>query len=135
MFMGRQEEYPGNLPAETTSFVGRRRELSEARNRFLTARVVSLVGPGGVGKTRLSLRLGAQLRRNFKDGVWFVELAPVGESALLARAVLKALDLRKQGTVDPAGALSAHVTDRRLLLVLDNCEHLTRQVRSWPANC
>ncbi|GAA1793257.1 LuxR family transcriptional regulator [Pseudarthrobacter sulfonivorans] len=126
--MGSHGDLPGNLPAETTSFVGRRRELSEARNRFLNARLVSLVGPGGVGKTRLSLRLGTQLRRNFPDGVWLVELAEVPEPALLAGAVLTALDLREQGAVDPAAALARHVKGRQLLLVFDNCEHLTRPV-------
>ncbi|MET3721719.1 MULTISPECIES: AAA family ATPase [unclassified Arthrobacter] len=94
----------------------------------MTARLVTLAGPGGVGKTRLSLRLAAQLRRNFPDGFWFVELAEMREPALLAGTARKALDLREQGTVESADALAAHLRDRRLLLVLDNFEHPTRHV-------
>ena len=125
--MARQSEPAGNLPAETTTFVGRRRELGEAKKRFQSAHLVSLVGPGGVGKTRLSIRLAGQLSRNFPDGVWFVELAEVREGSLVASAALAALDLREHGTGDPLATLCAHVKDKRLLLVLDNCEHLIEQ--------
>jgi predicted ATPase len=65
----------GNLPAETTSLVGRRREQAEIRKKLTTARLVSLVGPGGVGKTRLAVRAAAELSRGFRDGAWLVELA------------------------------------------------------------
>ncbi len=125
--MARQSGPAGNLPAETTSFVGRRRELGEAKNKFQTARLVSLVGPGGVGKTRLSIRLAGQLSRNFPDGVWFVELAEVRDRTLIASTALAALGLREHGTGDPVAALCAQVKDKRLLLVLDNCEHLVLQ--------
>ncbi|TRW46714.1 ATP-binding protein [Georgenia yuyongxinii] len=123
--MATPREPVGNLPAETTSFVGRRRELGEAKNKFQTASLVSLVGPGGVGKTRLAVRLAGQLSRNFPDGVWFVELAEVRDRTSVASTALAALDLREHGTGDPLATLCAHVKNKRMLLVLDNCEHLT----------
>ncbi|WP_277883583.1 LuxR C-terminal-related transcriptional regulator [Arthrobacter sulfonylureivorans] len=132
--MARQSGPAGNLPAETTSFVGRRPELGEAKNKFQTARLVSLVGPGGVGKTRLSIRLAGQLSRNFPDGVWFVELAEVRDRTLVASTALAALGLREHGTGDPIAALCAQVKDKRLLLVLDNCEHLAVQTAQLASN-
>ena len=118
----------GNLPAETTSFVGRRRALTEAKSKLLAARLVSVVGPGGVGKTRLGLRVATQSARHFPGGVWFVELAEVRDPRLLPGAVLAALDLRQQGPSDPMESLIGHVKDKRLLVVLDNCEHLSADV-------
>jgi predicted ATPase/DNA-binding CsgD family transcriptional regulator len=115
----------GNLPAETTSFVGRRRELAEAKSKLLAARLVSVVGPGGVGKTRLARRVATQSARNFPDGVWLVELAEVRDPRLLPGAVLSALDLRQQGRSDPMQTLIGWVNNKRLLVVLDNCEHLS----------
>src|SRR4051812_36635801 len=91
----------GNLPADTTSFVGRRRELAEVRKKLATARVVSLVGPGGVGKTRLALRSATNLRRAFRHGAWLAEMAEVHDPALVVSAVLAALDLRDQAA-EPA---------------------------------
>jgi predicted ATPase len=94
--MARPTRRAGNLPAEATSFIGRRRELAELRRKLATARLVSLVGPGGVGKTRLAIRGGTDLRRRFRDGVWLVELAEVRDPALVGHATLAALDLRDQ---------------------------------------
>jgi predicted ATPase/DNA-binding NarL/FixJ family response regulator len=114
----------GNLPAEVTSFVGRRRELGEIRTKVATARLVSLVGPGGVGKTRLALRAGSGLGRGFVDGAWVVELAEIRDGELVANAVVTALDLRDQSSTEPLQILIAYLQDKQLLLVLDNCEHL-----------
>ena len=114
----------GNLPAEATSFIGRHRELAEIRKRLTTTRVVSLVGPGGVGKTRLAIRVATDLGRAFADGIWFVELAELHDPALVSRAVLEALDLRDQAATEPLSVLLAHLQDKELLLVVDNCEHL-----------
>ena len=122
--MARPRQPSGNLPAEATTFVGRRRELGEIRRKLATARVVSLVGPGGVGKTRLALRAGTELARSFADGAWLVELGEIGEAALVTDAVLGALDLRDQAAARPMDILIAHLRERRLLLLLDNCEHL-----------
>jgi len=122
--MARPSHRVGNLPAEATTFVGRRRELSDIRSRLATARLVSLVGPGGVGKTRLSLRTGSDLARGFSDGAWFAELAEVRDPALVPNAVLAALDLRDQASTSPMAILAAYLKDRQLLLILDNCEHV-----------
>ena len=114
----------GALPAELTSFVGRRRELAETRKLLATSRMLTLTGVGGVGKTRLALRMAAEVRRTFADGVWFVELAALHDEQLLPNSVANTLELR-QVSADPAGDLAAYLEDKRLLVVLDNCEHLT----------
>ena len=122
--MARPTRRPGNLPAETTSFIGRRRELAELRKKLTTARLVSLVGPGGVGKTRLAVRMGTSLTRSFRDGAWLVELADVRDSTLVGNATLAALDLRDQAATEPRALLLSYLQDKELLLVVDNCEHL-----------
>ncbi len=114
----------GNLPAEATSFIGRRRELAELRRKLAGARVVSLVGPGGVGKTRLALRAASDLARGFPGGAWLVELAEVRDPSLVGNAVMAALDLRDQAASEPPALLRSFLADKQLLLVLDNCEHL-----------
>ncbi|TMC09623.1 MAG: LuxR family transcriptional regulator [Chloroflexi bacterium] len=106
--MARPARRAGNLPAEATTFIGRRRELAELRKKLVTARLVSLVGPGGVGKSRLAVRIATDLARGFPAGAWVVELAEVRDPGLVGNAVMAGLDLR----------------DKRLLLVVDNCEHL-----------
>jgi predicted ATPase/DNA-binding CsgD family transcriptional regulator len=111
----------GNLPADITSFVGRRRELVEVRDLLQRARLVTLTG---VGKTRLALRVGADVRRAFPDGVWLVELAGLREPGLVAQSVVAALGLREQTAGWSLARLSDLLADRQLLLVLDNCEHL-----------
>src|SRR6202165_4764903 len=122
--MARPRHRLGNQPAETTSCVGRRRELGEVRKKLATARLVSLVGPGGVGKTRLGLRIASELGRGFADGAWLVELAEVRDGALVTNAVLEALDLRDQSATKPLQILLSDLQNRQLLLLLDNCEHL-----------
>ena len=122
--MARPIRRPGNLPAEATSFIGRRRELAELRKKLTTARLVSLVGPGGVGKTRLAIRIGTGLTRSFRDGAWLVELAEVRDPALIGNATLAALDLRDQAATEPRALLLSYLQDKELLLVVDNCEHL-----------
>ena len=112
------------MPAEATSFVGRRHEVAEARRKLATARLVTLVGPGGVGKTRLAVRVAAALARGFADGARMARLAEVDDPALVAGAVLTALDLRDQAGTEPLVLLGAFLEDKELLLVLDNCEHL-----------
>ncbi|MEQ4725669.1 LuxR C-terminal-related transcriptional regulator [Nonomuraea sp. B19D2] len=104
--------------------VGRRRELSEARQLLSDTRLVTLTGPGGVGKTRLGLRVAAQARRAFPDGVWLVELGPLQDITLLARTVAVSLGLCDQSAGPSAETLANYLRDKRLLLVLDNCEHL-----------
>src|SRR6266700_1096561 len=122
--MARPARRPGNLPAEAASFVGRRRELAEVRKKLTEARLISLTGPGGVGKTRLALRAAADLGRGFRDGGWLVELAEVTDPALVSHAVMAALDLRDQAASGPRALLRDYLRDKELLLVADNCEHL-----------
>jgi hypothetical protein len=113
----------GNLPAEATTFVGRRAEFAEARRKLSATRLLSLVGPGGVGKTRLAIRIAADLVRGFSGGAWLAELAELHDPALLANALMAALDLRDQAA-EPRSLLLSYLRERELLLVVDNCEHL-----------
>src|SRR5215469_2011118 len=113
-----------NLPIEVTSFVGRRRELSEARRLLGGARLLTLAGAGGVGKTRLALRLAAEVRRTFPDGVWLADLAPVQDGELLPQTVMAALGLPDHSSRLPVETLLDYLAGKRLLLMLDNCEHL-----------
>jgi predicted ATPase/DNA-binding CsgD family transcriptional regulator len=114
----------GNLPAEVTSFIGRRHELAEARRLLSAARLVTLTGPGGVGKTRLAQRVGAEARRAFADGVWLVELAELRDPELLAVTVADALGIREESVRWGAGSLAAYLAGKQMLLVLDNCEQI-----------
>ncbi|MGA5894244.1 LuxR C-terminal-related transcriptional regulator [Streptomyces venetus] len=113
------------LPVETTSFVDRRGELNEGRELLARARLVTLTGPGGVGKTRLAARIAARVRRAFPDGVRFVHLSGLHDPALVPLAAADALGLHDHSAQPPLHALVEQVRDRRLLLVVDNCEHLT----------
>jgi predicted ATPase/DNA-binding CsgD family transcriptional regulator len=122
--VARPKHRSGNLPLEATSFVGRRRELAEIKKKLTTARLVSLVGPGGVGKTRLAIRIGTDLGRGFAAGAWLVALADVRDAGLVANAAVAALDLRDQAAMEPLQILVSYLRDKELLLVLDNCEHL-----------
>ena len=122
--MARPIRRPGNLPAEATSFIGRRRELAELRTKLAAARLVTLVGPGGVGKTRLAIRGATELARAFPGGAWLVELADVRDPGLVQNAMLAALDLRDQAATGPRAVLLEYLRDRELLLLVDNCEHL-----------
>ncbi|HET7690952.1 MAG TPA: LuxR C-terminal-related transcriptional regulator [Nocardioidaceae bacterium] len=118
----------GNLPAELTSFVGRRHELAEIRRLFTSSSLVTLTGPGGVGKTRLVLRAAAGLTKAFPDGVWLVELGEINDPELIPQTVAEALLLRDQSGLTTLDSLVANLADRRLLLILDNCEHLVAHV-------
>jgi predicted ATPase/DNA-binding CsgD family transcriptional regulator len=122
--MARTARPAGNLPAETTSFIGRRHQLAEIRSKLSAARLVSLVGPGGVGKTRLAIRIATDLARGFRDGAWLVELAEVRDPGLVGNATVVALDLRDQSATEPQALLLSYLRDKELLLVFDNCEHL-----------
>ena len=91
----RRRAAAGNLPSELTSFVGRRRELAEVKRRLGTARLLTLTGPGGVGKTRLALHAGVGLARALPHGAWLVELALLHDPGLVAESVAGALGLRE----------------------------------------
>jgi predicted ATPase/DNA-binding CsgD family transcriptional regulator len=114
----------GNLPVDVTTFVGRRRELADVKRLVPASRLVTLTGVGGVGKTRLALRVAAELQRGFSDGVWLVELAGLQEEGLVSPTVAAALGVHDRGADRPLGALLDFLETRQLLLVLDNCEHM-----------
>ncbi|HEY3004144.1 MAG TPA: LuxR C-terminal-related transcriptional regulator [Kribbellaceae bacterium] len=114
----------GNLPVELTSFIGRRREIAEVKRLLAVARLVTLTGIGGIGKTRLAVRVAAETRRVFADGVWLVELAALGDPALVPATVGRALGLRDESKGAVTRLLSSWLADRHLLLVLDNCEQV-----------
>jgi len=132
--MARPVRRPGNIPVEVTSFIGRRRELAEVRRKLGDARLVSLVGPGGVGKTRLAMRLAADLGRGFSGGAWLVELAEISDQALVSHAAMAALDLRDQAATEPLALLLSYLRGKELLLVVDNCEHLLEAVAKLVAD-
>jgi predicted ATPase/DNA-binding CsgD family transcriptional regulator len=118
------ERRNGNLPAEVTRFIGRRRVLPQIRDALERYRLVTLRGVGGVGKTRLALHTAADLRRSFADGVWLVELSALRNEELLARTVAVCLGLPDQAAGDPVDLLADYLAERHLLLILDTCEHL-----------
>lgn len=129
----------GNLRARLTSFVGREGDIADLREDLTRARLVTLLGPGGAGKTRLSQEVAETLAASWPDGVWLAELAPVDDPEALAEAVLGALGAREtvlrgagaeelraveRGAGDPLVRLTEHCSRRRMLLLLDNCEHV-----------
>jgi predicted ATPase len=124
----RRETQVGNLPAETTSFIGRDRELGEIRRLLRLSRLVTLTGAGGVGKTRLALRAARAAESGFGHGARLVDLAAVTESSSVERAVAESLGLRDHAARSAADAVVDHVRDKRLLLLVDNCEHMVEAV-------
>ncbi|MFF0501959.1 ATP-binding protein [Nocardia aobensis] len=113
-----------NAPAEATRFVGRRRELTHVKRLFTHTRLVTLTGVGGVGKTRIAVRLAHTMSRELRDGACFVPLAELYDGDLLGHAVAEMLGLREHSERTALDTLTAHLADKQLLLVLDNCEHL-----------
>ena len=114
----------GNLPAEPNSFVGRERDLGDLRLLLAGVRALTLCGPGGIGKTRLAIRLGWELADEFPDGVWLVEFADNTDSALTARLVANVLGIGDEPDRPVAATLADALRDRQLLLILDTCEHV-----------
>ena len=128
-----QQEFPAlkslthisnNLPTQLTSFIGRERELEEAQSKLENARLLTLIGPGGTGKTRLSIQLGAQLLSSFKDGVWWVEFAPISDPSLVMQTIASVYDIGEVPGVPLKMLVHDFVREKHLLLILDNCEHL-----------
>jgi predicted ATPase/DNA-binding CsgD family transcriptional regulator len=114
----------GNLPAEPNSFVGRERDLAELAMLLTDVRALTLCGPGGIGKTRLALRLAAELAPEFPDGTWLAELADLGDPELVTRRVAATLGIREEPDRSLAETLTEALRSRCLLLILDTCEHL-----------
>ncbi|HEY5093907.1 MAG TPA: tetratricopeptide repeat protein [Candidatus Eremiobacteraceae bacterium] len=121
-----------NLPQQLTSFVGRKREVEEISELVREHRLVTIVGSGGVGKTRVALQLGSDALDGCPDGVWLVDLAPLADQALVANAISTALQL--PSTAGSAlSAVVAYLKARRLLMILDNCEHVIAGARDATA--
>jgi predicted ATPase/DNA-binding CsgD family transcriptional regulator len=114
----------GNLPAEPNSFVGRERDLAELGLLLTDVRALTLCGPGGIGKTRLALRLAADLAPEYADGAWLAELADLTDPGLVARRVAATLGIREEPSRSLTETLCDALRSRKLLLVLDTCEHL-----------
>ena len=115
---------PNNLPRHLSTFVGRTSDLAEVRQLITQAPLVTLTGPGGVGKTRLALQLAAEMLDTFVDGAWLVELESLTEGSLVPQEVAIALGVAKESDADAKQALMGHIRGREMLLVLDTCEHL-----------
>ena len=115
---------PHNLPVQLSSFVGREDELATVSILIREHRLVTLLGPGGIGKTRLALQAGADQIEQFTDGVWFVDLAPLHEASRIAQAIAAALGVREESGATPLHAVADHMRSRKLLLILDNLEQL-----------
>lgn len=113
-----------HVPTRMTSFIGRRRELSQLLDLLEQHRLVTLVGPGGTGKTSLAIELASVAAPDFADGAWFVDLASLSDPALVESAIATGLGLREQSQRPVSEVLADHLASRRLLLVLDNFEHL-----------
>ena len=118
------ESTPNNLPQQLTSFIGREREVEEAKELLKSARLLTLLGMGGLGKTRLSLQIAADVMDAYPDGVWFVDLAPIRDDSLVASETAQVLGVQEEPGRSLAQTLGAHLKSRKLLLILDNCEHL-----------
>ncbi len=113
-----------NLPVPLTSFVGREAEMTEVRHLLQTTRLLTLTGPGGCGKTRLALEAATNLLDEYSDGVWWIELAALSDTALVPQAVATALGVREQSGRPLLETLTDFLRAKQLLLLLDNCEHL-----------
>ncbi|WP_249124040.1 ATP-binding protein [Saccharopolyspora erythraea] len=124
---GGSRRHVGNLPEEDSSFVGRRDEVALGKRTLSQARLLTVTGPPGVGKSRVGLRVAAQVRRKFPDGVWLVGLAGLEDPALLPHTVLETLGVGDYSLRRPIDSLAEYLESRRLLLVLDNCEHLVQE--------
>ncbi len=118
------EVMPNNLPHNLSSFVGREREVSIVREMLSTARLLTLTGTGGTGKTRLALKTGVEVLPEFPDGVWFVELATVSDPRRVADTVAAAVDIREDPDVPTMQTLRRALAQKQMLIILDNCEHL-----------
>ncbi|GIL05110.1 MAG: hypothetical protein BroJett031_16300 [Betaproteobacteria bacterium] len=118
------EATPNNLAQQLNSFVGRSRELADVRRLLAANRLVTLLGMGGIGKSRLSVQLGAEVLDDYPDGVWLIELAPLADAQLVPQSVASVLGVKEEAGGTVLDALLKFARDRTLLIILDNCEHL-----------
>jgi non-specific serine/threonine protein kinase len=121
---GALDRFPDNLPRQLTSFIGRERELQDLKGLLERSRLLTLTGPGGSGKTRLGLQLAADVTGGFPGGVYFVPLAPVGNPELVLSSIAQGVGLRDVGDRPLLDRLRSHLENARVLIMLDNFEHL-----------
>ena len=118
------DSFPNNLPVHLTSFIGRENEIKEVKQELEEHRLVTLTGSGGTGKTRLSLQVAAEVIEKFDHGIWFVELAPLTDPDLIPQTILSVIGIREQEGKTPLDLLKEYLSEKRTLIVLDNCEHV-----------
>lgn len=124
------EAPPNNLPPQLTSFIGREMEVGEIKVLLESHRVVTLVGAGGAGKTRCATHVGGEVVQAYEDGVWFVELAPISDPTLIANAIAQALNVYPLPGKPVFDTVLHYLKYKRMLIVLDNCEHLIDEARN-----
>ncbi|NCF67340.1 MAG: tetratricopeptide repeat protein [Chloroflexi bacterium] len=115
---------PENLPEQLTSFVGREREIAEVKRLLATTRLLTLIGPPGTGKTRLGLQVAAELLNHFPDGVYFIELSPIRDPALVANTIAQVFGIREASGQPLLKTLQNYLREKRLLLLIDNFEQV-----------
>lgn len=134
-----QQNLPHNLPAPATSFVGRAREMEQVKELLGKTRVLTLLGTGGTGKTRLAIETGCEILENYPDGVWLVELATLDHESNLHEAIASALGVREEPGRPFFETLASYICNREMLLILDNCEHIlgsvSREVSTLLSSC
>jgi predicted ATPase/class 3 adenylate cyclase len=120
------DSFPNNLPTQPTPFIGREKEVAAVQQHVLRdgVHLLTLTGPGGVGKTRLGLHVAAELTERFTDGTWFVSLAPLSDPALVLPTIAQTLGLREEGDRSPLDQLQISLQQKQVLLLLDNFEHV-----------
>ena len=118
------DSFPNNLPLQLTSFVGREKEIAEIHTLLQDSRLVTLTGSGGTGKTRLSIEAGTEELASFPNGVWLIELAPLADPALIIPAMAQVFGLQEHPFAPLASMVMDYLRDKKILLILDNCEHL-----------
>ena len=121
---------PTNLPSQLTSFIGRRRERGEVRRLFGSSRIVTITGPGGAGKTRMGIQVASDLLGEQPDGAWLVELESLQDSALVPQTVARVLGVQEEPGRPLVDTLTASIARKRMLLLIDNCEHVAGSVAS-----
>ena len=136
LFQGLREDFPplktldarpNNLPVQISGFIGREKVIKEVKDLLGNSRLLTIIGTGGSGKTRLAMQTGADLIDDFANGVFIAELAPVTNSSLLVQTVIYSLGLKEEQNKTPDEILTDFMKDKELLLILDNCEHLIHE--------
>jgi predicted ATPase/class 3 adenylate cyclase/Tfp pilus assembly protein PilF len=118
------QSHSGNLPTQSSTFIGREREMAQVRNHLAETRLLTLIGAGGSGKTRLALQVAAEVMEEYPDGVWLAELAPLADPALVPQTLATTLGLREEPGRTLIETLTNYLRPKSVLLILDNCEHM-----------